>query len=41
MLKLGLTYPLPANAIRRFVGSVTRCVVVEEGDPVLVEGMSR
>jgi indolepyruvate ferredoxin oxidoreductase alpha subunit len=36
-LKLGLTYPLPLETIRRFVGSVRRCVVIEEGDPVLVD----
>ena len=37
MLKLGFTYPLPIERIRRFAGSVERCVVIEEGDPVLVE----
>ncbi|MCC6861791.1 MAG: hypothetical protein IT158_24685 [Bryobacterales bacterium] len=36
-LKLGLTYPLPIEAIRAFADSVERCVVVEEGDPYLVE----
>jgi indolepyruvate ferredoxin oxidoreductase alpha subunit len=37
LLKLGLTYPLPIEAIRRFAAGVKRCVVIEEGDPVLVE----
>ncbi len=37
LLKLGLTYPLPLERIRRFVASVQRCLVVEEGDPYLVE----
>ena len=37
MLKLGFTYPLPIERIRRFASSVERCVVIEEGDPVLVE----
>jgi len=36
-LKLGLTYPLPLEAIRTFADGVERCVVVEEGDPYLVE----
>jgi indolepyruvate ferredoxin oxidoreductase alpha subunit len=38
-LKLGMTYPLPIEAIRRFAGSVERCVVIEEGDPYLVEAL--
>ncbi len=38
-LKLGLSYPLPAETIRRFVDSVDRCVVIEEGDPCLVEDL--
>jgi indolepyruvate ferredoxin oxidoreductase alpha subunit len=37
VLKLGMTYPLPLETIRRFVGSVSRCVVIEEGDPYLLE----
>ena len=36
ILQLGLSYPLPMQAIRDFVASVERCVVVEEGDPILV-----
>ncbi|SPE33513.1 Indolepyruvate ferredoxin oxidoreductase [Acidobacteriia bacterium SbA2] len=39
VLKLGMTYPLPLEAIRRFVSSVSRCVVIEEGDPHLVEAI--
>jgi indolepyruvate ferredoxin oxidoreductase alpha subunit len=39
LLKLGLTCPLPIETIRRFAQSVRRCVVVEEGDPVLVEAI--
>jgi indolepyruvate ferredoxin oxidoreductase alpha subunit len=39
ILKLGMTYPVPLEIIRRFVGSVTRCVVIEEGDPYLVEAI--
>ncbi len=39
ILKLGMTYPLPLERIREFVDGVDRCVVVEEGDPVLVEAL--
>lgn len=38
-LKLGLTHPLPVEAIRAFVDGVERCVVVEEGDPVLADAI--
>ncbi|MCX5670224.1 MAG: thiamine pyrophosphate-binding protein, partial [Planctomycetota bacterium] len=38
-LKLGLTYPLPIETIRRFAAGVRRCVVIEEGDPYLVESI--
>jgi indolepyruvate ferredoxin oxidoreductase, alpha subunit len=38
-LKLGLTYPLPLERIRRFAAGVKRCVVIEEGDPCLVESL--
>ncbi|MBQ7392762.1 MAG: thiamine pyrophosphate-binding protein [Lentisphaeria bacterium] len=34
-LQIGLTYPLPMERIRKFAASVKRCVVVEEGDPIL------
>ncbi len=37
VLKLGFTYPLPIDKIAHFARSVVRCVVVEEGDPYLVE----
>ncbi len=37
VLKLAATYPLPVQTIRRFAASVDQCVIVEEGDPVLVE----
>jgi indolepyruvate ferredoxin oxidoreductase alpha subunit len=37
LLKLGLTYPPPTEAIRAFAAGVKRCLVIEEGDPVLVE----
>ena len=40
ILKLGFTYPLPANAVKEFVAKVERCIVVEEGDPVLFEAIS-
>lgn len=39
MLKLGLTYPLPVEAVRAFCTEVERAVVVEEGDPYLVEAL--
>jgi indolepyruvate ferredoxin oxidoreductase alpha subunit len=38
-LKLGLTYPLPLKKIAAFAKSVTRCIVIEEGDPYLVEAI--
>ena len=37
VLKIGLTYPLPIETMRRFAASVDRCLVVEEGDPFLYE----
>ena len=37
VLKLGLTHPYPTERIRKFAAGVKRCVVVEEGDPVLYE----
>ncbi|MDR0577569.1 MAG: thiamine pyrophosphate-binding protein [Candidatus Accumulibacter sp.] len=36
LMQLGFSHPLPMRAIREFVASVDRCVVVEEGDPILV-----
>jgi indolepyruvate ferredoxin oxidoreductase, alpha subunit len=37
VLKLGITHPLPIDAMRAFAAAHRRCVVIEEGDPVLVE----
>jgi indolepyruvate ferredoxin oxidoreductase alpha subunit len=37
--KIGMSYPLPIEAIRAFAKSVDRCVVIEEGDPYLVESI--
>jgi len=37
VLKLGMTYPLPIERIREFAKGVDRCMVIEEGDPYLVE----
>ncbi len=39
MLKLGLTYPPPFEAIRAFARTVDRCVVIEEGDPWLADAI--
>lgn len=39
ILKLGLSYPLAYDRIRAFVQKFDRCVVVEEGDPYLVESL--
>lgn len=36
VLQLKMTYPLPMARITEFVKSVDRCVVIEEGDPWLV-----
>ncbi len=38
-LKLGMTYPLPMETIRKFAGSVKRLVVIEENDPWLAENL--
>ena len=37
VLKLGMTYPLPLERMRAFAAGVDRCIVIEEGDPYLVE----
>jgi len=37
LLKLGMCYPFPIRTVRDFVASVRRCVVIEEGDPVIQE----
>jgi indolepyruvate ferredoxin oxidoreductase alpha subunit len=39
VLKLGFTHPLPLKRIAEFAKSVGRCLVVEEGDPYLVESI--
>ncbi len=39
VMKLGVVYPLPIEALRRFAAGVERCVVVEEGDPVIADAM--
>jgi indolepyruvate ferredoxin oxidoreductase, alpha subunit len=39
VLNLGFTYPLPMKKIADFARSVVRCVVIEEGDPYLVEAI--
>ncbi len=36
IFKLGLTHPLPLQQLTHFANSVGRCVVVDEGDPWLV-----
>jgi indolepyruvate ferredoxin oxidoreductase alpha subunit len=38
VLKLGMTHPLPVERLRSFAAGVRRCIVIEEGDPYLVEG---
>jgi indolepyruvate ferredoxin oxidoreductase alpha subunit len=37
VLKIGMSHPLPIEKIRDFAASVERCIVIEEGDPYLVE----
>jgi indolepyruvate ferredoxin oxidoreductase alpha subunit len=37
VLKLGMTYPLPIERMKAFAAGVQRCIVIEEGDPYLVE----
>ncbi|TCJ18941.1 thiamine pyrophosphate-binding protein [Parasulfuritortus cantonensis] len=36
---VGMTYPLPIEAIRRFAAGVASLLVVEEGDPVMLEAL--
>ena len=38
-LKLSITYPLPLHAIAAFAREMDRCVVIEEGDPYLVDAL--
>lgn len=37
VLKIGLSYPLPIERIRSFAAKVKRCVVIEEGDPIVAD----
>ncbi len=37
LLKIGMSYPLPIERMRAFAAGVQRCVVVEEGDPVMAD----
>lgn len=37
VLKLGMVYPLPARLVTQFVERHSRCLVIEEGDPVIFE----
>lgn len=39
ILKLGMTYPLPLEMIRKFAESVDRCLVIEENDPYMVDAI--
>ena len=39
VLKLGFTHPLPMKKVAEFARGVARCVVIEEGDPYLVESI--
>ena len=39
LLAVGLTYPLPLATLRAFAASVERLLVLEEGDPVLLESL--
>jgi indolepyruvate ferredoxin oxidoreductase alpha subunit len=37
VLKIGMTYPLPLERMREFAAAHNRALVIEEGDPYLVE----
>jgi indolepyruvate ferredoxin oxidoreductase, alpha subunit len=39
VLKLGMTHPLPIEKMRAFARDVGRCLVIEEGDPYLIEAV--
>ena len=39
VLKLGFTHPLPMRQIAQFAAGVQRCVVIEEGDPYLLDAI--
>ena len=38
-LKLGLLHPLPVERARAFAAGVERCLVLEEGDPVIADAL--
>ena len=40
VMKIGMTYPLPFEQIRKFAASVERCLIIEEGDSFLYEAIS-
>lgn len=40
MLRLGMTYPLPAQMVRDFAAQVDRLIVIEELDPVIEEELT-
>ncbi len=37
VLKIGMSYPLPVERMRRFAAGIERCLVIEEGDPYLLD----
>ena len=39
ILKLGMTYPVPAKLLRQFASQVKRLIVIEELDPFIEEGI--
>ena len=39
ILKIGMSYPLPFGKVREFAAGVERCIVIEEGDPYLVDSL--
>ena len=39
ILRLGFSFPLPENRIRRFLDGCERVLVVEEGEPVMEDGV--
>lgn len=41
VLQVRMPHPFPAESVRKFAAGVRRCLVVEEGDPVLLEACQR
>ena len=39
ILKIGLVNPLPLERARVFAASVERCIVIEEGDPIIADSL--